>query len=106
MSQRGQWKYWLLALGLIGLALLYADSRNLQERFWDHQLDAKELKVREKEITDLETEVEQAKAKLEQLDKDPVEIEANVRKINGQVRDGEIIFRVEDVNSKVQPSPR
>ncbi|HDP35187.1 MAG TPA: hypothetical protein ENN29_08785 [Candidatus Hydrogenedentes bacterium] len=55
-----------------------------------------QLELVRKEIDALKMRVEQARQRVENIEKDPVEMEATIRRIRRLTRDGEIIFRIEE----------
>lgn len=75
----------------------FVHQRDLSGRYEEY-LESEENLVRTREhVVNLSSELEASRSRVENLDKDPVEMERTVRKVRGQVRSDEIVYRIEDV---------
>jgi len=93
---RKEFFIWLLGVALVvAVAYGYTHQRNLHARYVEFKQDEQLLEEVRQEIETLRTRVEQARARVESMEKDPVEIEATIRRIRRLTRDGETIFRIE-----------
>lgn len=97
---------WLLGLVLVtAVGYGYARQRNIQARYMEFQQNEKQIESVEQEIEALRQRVEQAQQRVNDMESDPVEIEATIRRIRRLTRDGEIIFRIEDCPVATSPLP-
>lgn len=87
---------WILGLVLvIAVAYGYYQQRNIHGRYLDLKRNQSALEKIKSEVNELEARVNSAKATLQRLKEDPLEIEAAIRKERRMARDGEIIFHIE-----------
>lgn len=101
----GTKRYWLLALLLTGGAIYLADFDRLRERFQELNASEEALEAAKAEVAELEAAVAAARARLENYDSDPTNIEANVRQIKRLMHKDEKIFRVEFVPGAEDETP-
>lgn len=81
----------------IAFVYFYVQHRDLEGRYEDY-LQSEENLVRTREhVVSLESRLDATQARVENLDKDPVEMERTVRKVRGKVREDEIVYRIEGV---------
>jgi len=85
-------------LGVVLVAAVaygYAQQRNIRGRFSEFQNNENQVESVKKEIEALKERVEQAKQRVQNMENDPIEIEATIRRVRRLTRDGEIIFHIE-----------
>lgn len=88
--------YWLTLALVTALALVYIDRRDLQGRYADYRRTVETVAVQQEEVQRLRETVANEKARADGMDQNPVEQEATIRRVKRLVREGEIIFRVEE----------
>lgn len=87
--------YWLTLALVCALALVYIQQRDLKGRYEAYQETMSTMSAQEQEVEALRTVVSEAQDRLKDMDSDPLEQEATIRRVKRMVREGEIIFRVE-----------
>lgn len=94
----------------IVVSALVLGGTALYARHWDlqHQLERYRASERAVEEAKTQRDAKQEELKAERkraadMDKDPVEKEATVRRVSKGVREDEIVFRVEEEASPAQP---
>lgn len=70
------------------------NGRNMYERYRAYRQSEEQVAAAEVRLKALESALEKAEARVGQLEADPVEVEAAVRRIKGLIRPGEIVFRL------------
>ena len=90
----GRW-YWLALIAMAGLLLLYAEHRGLSAKLTEYRDSEAQAEAKRVERDRAVGEVERLTRQVEQLDSDPVEVEASIRRSKNLVREGETIYRVE-----------
>lgn len=91
---RESW-YWL-SIVAIAIALgLYAQRQNLAELYRDYRYSQDEVRQLETRLEDLRADEQALKQHVEDLDNDPLAVEAEIRRSKGLVRSDEKIYRVE-----------
>jgi len=94
---RKEFLVWLLGLVLVvAVAYGYAQQRNVRARFSEFQQNEQQIESVKKEIEALKERVDQAKQRVKNMENDPVEIEATIRRVRKLTRDGEIVFHIEE----------
>jgi cell division protein FtsB len=94
MRMRGGW-YWT-ALALFAVALVaYVRRHDLIGLYYDYRYSQDQVKQLEARLTDLDKQESALRQHVEDLDRDPLAVETEVRRSKGLVREGEKIFRVE-----------
>ena len=97
---------WLLGLVLVtAVGYGYARQRNIHARYIEFQHNDKQIESVKQEIEALRKRVEQAQQRVDNMESDPIEIEATIRRIRRLTRDGETIFRIEDAPIDAPPVP-
>lgn len=87
---------WLLGLVLVlAISIGYYHQRNIQQRYDEFKENQKALENIRDEVNALRVRVEEARARVERMENDPLEIEAAIRRDRRMTRDGEIIFHIE-----------
>ncbi len=95
---------WMLGVALvIAVAYGYMHQRNIPERYNEFRQNEVLLEQVKQEIDALRERVEQARAKVKDLETDPVEIEAAIRRVRRLTRDGEIVYQIEDPPPPLSP---
>lgn len=91
---------YLLGIVLVGsVAYGYYHQRNIHARYLEFQENEKQIDAVRQDIESLKERVDQVKIRVQNMENDPVEIEATIRRIRRLTRDGEVIFHVEEVPS-------
>ncbi len=95
MSRLRESWYWL-AIVAVALALgAYSQRQNLAGLYDDYRYSQDEVRQLEQRLSELQAEEQALKQHVEDLDKDPLAVEAEIRRSKGLVRSDEKIFRVE-----------
>jgi len=95
MSRLRESWYWL-SVGAVALALgLYAMRQDLFGLYRDYGYSQDEVRQLEQRLDDLQAEEQALKQHVEDLDNDPLAVEAEIRRSKGLVRSDEKIYRVE-----------
>ena len=79
----------------VALAVCYAAGRNLSGRYAAHQAREVELQALRDKARELEQTLEKEQHRAQELGSNPLELEASIRRLNGNVRPGETVYRVE-----------
>lgn len=94
--QRSGKKWLVFAFVLVsGLLALYAYQRDLPGKYLSFQKSQSEVDALRSEKERLEEHSRLLQERVEQLNSDPVEIEAAIRRNRGLVREGEKVFQIE-----------
>lgn len=96
MKRTEQTWYWLTLALVTALALVYVNKRDLQGRYTDYRRTVETVEVQRDEVARLRETVANEEARAHGMDQNPVEQEATIRRVKRLVREGEIIFRVEE----------
>jgi cell division protein FtsB len=91
---RGGWYWAAVALCATGL-IAYAQRQGLMGLYSDYRYSQNEVKQLEARLGDLAKQESALRQHVEDLDRDPLAVETEVRRSKGLVREGEKIFRVE-----------
>jgi cell division protein FtsB len=95
MRRQSRWFYFLSLILAISLMYVYVQRRDLYGRYQQYQQERDEVKALRGQLDASSKEESRLKDHVVGLDKDPVEIEAAIRRSKHLVRDGETIYRVE-----------
>lgn len=87
--------YWLALALVCVLALVYIEWHDLGDRYETYQDTVQTVSEQRQDVKALESAVEDARNRLQDMDSDPLEQEATIRRVRGLVREGEIVYRVE-----------
>jgi cell division protein FtsB len=87
--------YWLALALVCALALAYIDRHDLKGRYEDYRETMRLVSEQEAQVEALKAQLEEARHRLNDMDSDPVEQEATIRRVRRLVREGEIVYRVE-----------
>ena len=91
---RESW-YWI-AVAAAALAVgAYAEHQNIAGLYQEYRYSQDEVRQLERRLSDLQADEEALKRHVEDLDNDPLAVEAEIRRSKGLVREDERIFRVE-----------
>lgn len=93
--QRRRIVYILILAASVVLAVGYVERRQLQERYTAFLQQEREIEAAKRQIAEMERDLTEEEVKARNLENDPVEVEAAIRRIRRGVRDGETLFRVE-----------
>lgn len=85
----------LLFLLAVALSVCYASARKISDRYTAHQEREKALESMREEARALEEALDKEKRRAQELGSNPLELEASIRRLNGNVRPGETVYRVE-----------
>ncbi len=97
---------WLTLIAVAGLVLAYACHRNLYQRCQDYLKNEVEVQAKRRECETMEERIQASRQRVESLGSDPLEIEADIRRNNNLVREGETIYRIEMVPANAQAGGR
>ena len=97
MTRRISIRYWLALVVLAGLTAAYVHHRDLAGRYEEFKQSEQRVRALHEERRALEAERGSLERRVQHLDGDPVELEATIRRNRNMVRDGETIFRIEEV---------
>jgi cell division protein FtsB len=87
---------YLLTVALAaGLVCVYYQHRDLKGRYHALQQNQQTVRAAQEEVKKLESEVEASQKRVDGINKDPVEMEATIRRIKQLARDGETVYRIE-----------
>lgn len=97
MNRRGSNPLWYVLALLVTCAFAwgYYHACDLPGRFEEREERERELQRIRQEAEALEAQVQQAQERVYNLDADPLEVEASLRRIKGMVREDERIYRME-----------
>lgn len=93
--KKGRRLYWLTLTLAIMLALAYVVHWDLYGRYAAHQESENATEALLRQVDTLERERDKIQRRVQDLDTNPLEIEAAIRSRKRLVRDGETVFRVE-----------
>ncbi len=82
---------------LAGLTAAYVHHRDLAGRYEEFKESEQRVQSLHEERRALETEYHGLEQRVQHLDGDPVELEATIRRNRNMVREGETIYRIEEV---------
>jgi len=88
--------YWLTLALVTALALAYVHFRDLGGRYQDYRRTEATVAAQRQQVELLRKTVADEERRALGMDTDPLEREAAIRRVKRLVRDGEIIFRVEE----------
>jgi len=97
MTQRHRLGYIVVLVIALALVVAYVHKRDLRGKYEAYQESEKKVEASEHELSDLKSKLEKEEERLENLETDPLEIEAAIRRISHAVRKDEKVFRVEAV---------
>ncbi len=103
MSRRVSMRYWLGLLALVGLTAAYVHHRDLAGQYEDFKHSEQRVRALQEERRALETERGSLERRVQHLHGDPVELEATIRQNRNMVREGETIFRIEELEPQETP---
>jgi cell division protein FtsB len=87
---------YVVAVLLVALVtVFYANRRNLLERYLEHGAREDQIGAEQQQCAELQKEIDSTRRRVENLDSDPLEIEAAIRRSKDLVREGETIYRIE-----------
>lgn len=96
----------VLAFGLAAvLAAVYFQQRDLPGRYRAYQQRQEQIRQAEAQVAALEATLKTGQEHADNLGTDPVEVEAAIRRVKRMVRDGETIFRIEEVSEAAPAAP-
>jgi cell division protein FtsB len=87
---------YVVVVALVALVtVLYANRRNLLGRYLEHEVREDQISAGQQQCEELQKEIDSTRRRVENLDSDPLEIEAAIRRSKDLVRKGEKIYRIE-----------
>lgn len=95
MAQQKRGWYWLALAVVFGLVAAYTQRRDfygLHENYRDSQEHVQSLVIQRDRLVQEEETLDK---RVKNLDSDPLEMEAAIRRSKGLVREGETVYRVE-----------
>ncbi len=103
-KKRNPW-YWLTVALMLTAAGAYAWKSGLYSRYHNHLRYETEIQAKREKVNQLREDLEANRDRVEDLDSDPLEVEASVRRIKRWVRPGERVYRMEKIPSESPSSP-
>tara|TARA_R110001592_G_scaffold123537_6_gene331532 strand:+ start:1085 stop:1381 length:297 start_codon:yes stop_codon:yes gene_type:complete len=88
--------YWLTLALVTALALVYVQRRDIQGRYATYRRTMDTVQEQKQQVSTLRETVASEQRRAKGMDTDPLEQEATIRRVKRLVREGEIIFRVEE----------
>jgi cell division protein FtsB len=88
--------YWLTLALVTALALVYILRHDLKGRYEDYRRTVDTVAEQREQLQLLREMVASEQQRAEGMDRDPLEQEATIRRVKRLVREGEIVFRVEE----------
>lgn len=95
MSENPKGWYWLALVLMAVLLVVYVQRRDFYGLFEDYRQSEGQVESMQGQLDTLEAEEAKLKIRVENLNDDPLELEAAIRRSKSLVRDGETIYRVE-----------
>ena len=95
MSENPKGWYWLALVLIAVLLVVYVQRRDFFGLFQDYRQSEEKVESMHGQLEVLQAEEAELKIRVENLNDDPLELEAAIRRSKSLVRDGETIFRVE-----------
>jgi cell division protein FtsB len=89
----GNW-YWIGLIILTGLLIAYAEYHDLPKLYTGYQESESDVTILEDRLEEVRISKEQLQTHVEELDENPLSVEAAVRENMGHVREGETVFRI------------
>ncbi|NIA14128.1 MAG: hypothetical protein GWP08_08605 [Nitrospiraceae bacterium] len=89
--------YWLVLLLVVAATVSYAHRRNLVERYFGGQARQQEIQEQEWLLSALKKEVSASSEHVVHLDDDPFALESEGRSNRDLVREGETIYRIQEM---------
>ncbi len=96
MERPSKLRFFLAMILVTAFTVVYARHWRLPDRYDNHREREQSIRNLEREVVNLQAMLEEEQQRLEGLSQDPLEIEASIRYWNQFVRDGEIVFRIEE----------
>lgn len=96
MDEKRESGYWLIFLLVVGLTVLYADRHGLYERYQAYHDGQEQIREAERQCESLKAQIDESRRRVEYLHGDSLEIEDAIRRNKNLVREGEVIYRIED----------
>lgn len=95
MAPKKRGWYWLALVAVLGLVATYAQRRDLYGLHQDYRDSQEHVYSLELQLDRLAEEEADLDKRVKNLDSNPLEMEAAIRRSKGLVRKGEKIYRVE-----------
>ncbi len=95
--------YWLAVLVTAVLCFTYVKQRKLEERYQGYQESEVAIQDLQRQVGQLQQQVEKGQERVQELASDPVEQEAAIRRWSRKLREGETVYHM-DV-APVEPAP-
>lgn len=90
------WSWYWAALAVLAVALVaYARQHDLPQLYAGYRYSEQEVQQLEERLQALRIEEAKLQQNVEDLDNDPLAVEAEIRRSKGLVREGETVYRVE-----------
>lgn len=98
MNSKGSGLYWITLCALMALMAVYAQRRDILGLYETYVHSEEQAQAFDSRLSRLEGEETQLRETVEDLDTDPLEVEAAIRRSKGLVRKGETVYRIEVPN--------
>lgn len=103
VQTRERLTYLLVTALVLGGTFLYARHWDLQNQLDRYRASEKAAQEAHEDLARMEEAVKAERKRAADMDKDPVEKEATIRRISKGVREDEIVFRVEEEAPAARP---
>ncbi len=105
MNKKGRRWYWVTLLLAVAFAVFYLEQRDLPGRYLNQQHEIGLLNEQREGLRKLENERDRVRRRVENLNTDPLEIEAAIRSRKRLVREGEVVYRLEETPAEETARP-
>ena len=89
--------YWLIMMLVVATTVAYAHRRNFVARYSERQAGRQEILEQERLLSALKSDVSVSSERVVNLDDDPSALEAEGRSNRDLVREGETIYRIQEM---------
>ena len=88
-------RYWLALIAMIGACAWYVWHQDLPGRYEEYQQSEQEVRQLHEQWRAHQERRDALEERIRSLERDPVELEAAIRRSRRMVREGETVYRVE-----------
>jgi len=97
--------YVMVLAASVAMSVMYLEHRQLLERYEKYQQREAGIEAGRAQIADIEAALAAERAEAANLESNPLEVEAAIRRIKRGVRDGEMVYHVEGLPMGAAPAP-
>lgn len=99
MRNRGRKGYWLALIAVAAVSVAYALHNDVYERYFEQERAERKIEVRRDLVAEKERERDRAQQRVENLVTSSLEIEAAIRSRKRLVREGEVVYHLEEMRA-------